>query len=404
MRPFIALVKKDLKGYFDQPTGFIILTIFIGFVSFFYFRTILITEEASLRPLFSPGSFGSLPWVLAVFVPASTMRLVAEEQRDGTLEILLTQPIRGWTVLGAKFLAGLLFAGIGISATVAIPLALMTAGDFDDGAIVAQYIGTLLLTASFVAIGIFTSSLTRNQIVSFMLGFIIIMVLMVAGLPLITLTIPPVAAVLVQQLSPSTHFTGIARGILDLRDVLYFVALISTFLSATYLMIRGKSVSHRSSLYRNLQLGVGGLVVVSVLVGWSGSSIGGRLDLTDNRLFTLSEATVKLLQDLDDVVILKLFTSKDPPVQIALPTRDVNDLVDDIADSSDGTVKIIRRYPDVDDDAAEEARRELRAAGAVHRPEQRRVQDPGRLPGNRDDLRQPPGGHSLRRELRGTGV
>ena len=357
MRSFRALVKKDLKAYFDQPTGFILLIIFVGFASFFYFRTILLTPEASMRPLFSPASFTSLPWMLAVFVPASTMRLVAEEQRDGTLEILLTQPIMGWTVLMAKFTAGLLFVATGIVATVVIPLALQTAGDFDDGAIIAQYIGTFFLTASFVAVGLFTSSLTQNQIVAFIMGFIIIMVLRIAGSGRVTLAIPPVAAVLVQDLSPSTHFTGIARGVLDLRDVLYFVALISTFLSATYLMIRGKSVSHRSPLYRNLQLGVGGLVVVSVLIGWSGSFIGGRLDLTENQLFTLSDASVEILRELDDIVTVKLFTSKEPPVQIALTTRDVNDLLNDIADASEGRVKVVRKYADEDDATSEEAKR-----------------------------------------------
>ena len=94
------------------------------------------------------------------------MRLVAEEQRDGTLEILLTQPLRGWSVLLAKFVSGFLFVGVGIIFTAVIPIALSTAGDLDTGAIVAQYIGTLFLMASFVAIGVFSSSLTQNQIVS----------------------------------------------------------------------------------------------------------------------------------------------------------------------------------------------------------------------------------------------
>ena len=206
-------------------------------------------------------------------------------------------------------MAGLLFVSTGIAATVIIPISLQTVGDFDNGAVLAQYIGTIFVTASFVAIGLFTSSLTRNQIVAFVFGLSIIMALMVAGMPIITLALPPTIAVLVQDLSPLIHFDGIARGVLDLRDVVYFLALISTFLSATYLLIRGKSVSHRSSLYRNLQLGVGGLVIVSILIGWSGSSIDGRLDLTEAKLFTLDEATIELLQDLDDIVTIKLFVS-----------------------------------------------------------------------------------------------
>ena len=350
MRSFYALIKKDLKGYFDQPTGYILLVIFTAAVSYFYFRGALTAGEASLTALFT-----IIPWILIVFVAASTMRLVAEEQRDGTLEILLTQPLRGWTVLAAKFMVGLIFVSTGIAFTIGIPLALLTAGDLDVGAIVAQYLGTLLLTAAFVSIGVFASSLTRNQIVAFIVALTIMTSLMIAGLPLITSTLPSSAAVLVQDLSPLIHFQGIVRGVLDLRDVLYFLALISTFLSATYLMVRGKTVSHRSPLYRNLQLGVGGLVVISLLVGWFGRPIGGRLDLTEKKLYTLSPATEELLTELDDLVTIKLYTSKEPPVQIAPIAREVGHFLDDVARKSKGKVRIVRLFPDEDEDAERDA-------------------------------------------------
>ncbi len=346
------LTKKDLKAYFDQPTGYILLVVFAVAVSFFFFREAQRTNEASLRPLFT-----IMPWMLTFFVAASTMRLMAEEQRDGTLEILLTQPVKGWIVLIAKFLAGLLFVGTGIAATIGIPILLQTAGDLDQGAVIAQYIGTLFITASFVSIGLFSSSLTKNQIVAFIIGIAITFALMIAGMPLLTLALPSWIAVLVQNLSPLTHYTGIARGVLDLRDVIYFVALISTFLSGTYLLIRGKSVSHRSPMYRNLQLGVAALVVLSILIGWSGSSIRGRLDLTENKLYTLSPATSNLLANLDDTVTVKLYLSEDPPVQVSLTTRDVNDFMDDAASASNGKLRVIRLYPDVDEEAAEEAER-----------------------------------------------
>ena len=127
-------------------------------------------------------------------------------------------------------------------------------------------------------------------------------------------------------------------------------------------MIRGKSVSRRSSLYRNLQLGVGGLVVVSILIGWSGGSIGGRLDLTENRLFTLDDATVELLRELDDIVTIKLFVSEDPPVQVALTQRDVEDLLEDIVNVSNGNVNLVKYLADQDEETAEEASPKLRAA------------------------------------------
>ena len=353
MRSFFALIRKDLKGYFDQPTGYILLVIFVSVLSYFFFRDILITKEASLTPLFSEY----LPLLLLVFVPAATMRLIAEEHRDGTLEILFTQPISALVVLLTKFLSGFVFVGIGIVATLGIPVALMTAGDLDLGAVGAQYLGTVFLTASYVAIGVFTSSLTRNQIVAFMLSFLIIGALTLAGNPALTLALPSQVAVLVQDLSPITHFQGIARGVLDLRDVLYFAALLTTFASATYLSTRGKSLSHRSGLYRNLRFGVLGLVVLSVLVGWFGRDIEGRWDLTGGRLYTLSPATQDLLDNLDDLVTIKLFVNKDPPVQLAVPTRYVNDFLDDVEAAGKGKVRVIRLYPDVDEDAAQEAER-----------------------------------------------
>ncbi len=355
--PILALIRKDLKGYFDQPTGYILLVLFTAWLSYGFFRSTFDTFEASLRPLFTTDLTPerlSLPWLLALFVPAATMRLLAEEQRDGTLETLFTQPIKTWVVLAAKFLAGLLFVGVAILATVGIPIALGTAGDMDRGAVVAQYLGSLFLAASFVAIGLFTSSISRNQIIAFILGFFFILILMSAGLDQVAVTLPAGLAGALQTLSPVTHFSTIARGVIDLRDVLYFAALISTFLSATYLMLRRKSLSHVSPQYRNLQVGVAAFIVLSLLVGWYGNSIGGRLDLTEDRIFTLSGGTSNLLSQLDDVLTIKLYESRDPPPQTALVARDVNDFLRDFSASSDN-VKFIRKFPDDNEEVAAEA-------------------------------------------------
>ena len=357
MKIFTALVKKDLKGYFDQPTGYILLVVFIGVISFLFFRGLDTSREASLRPLFEVMA---LPWILPVFVAAATMRLVAEEQRDGTLEILLTQPLRGWSVLLAKFVSGFLFVGTGILFTAVIPIALSTAGDLDSGAIAAQYIGTFFLTASFVAIGVFSSSLTQNQIVSFMVALALMVALMLAGSPIITLAVPPGIAALIQDLSPATHYTSILRGIIDLRDVLYFIALVSAFLSGSYLLIRSKSISHRSPLYRNLQLGVAGLVVISLLVGWFGGIIEGRLDLTEKRLHTLGPATKDVLGSLDDLLTIKFFYTEDLPPQANLVKRDLEDFLDAVQEQGKGNIRVLTRKTDPEDeDSVREARENL---------------------------------------------
>ena len=152
----------------------------------------------------------------------------------------------------------------------------MTAGNVDSGAVIGQYVGTLLLTAAFVAIGLFASALTQNQIVSFMVALTLAIGLSLMGMPLVTVALPQAAAVIVQDLSPLTHYRVAIRGVIDLRDVIYFLAVVSAFMSGTYLLLRGKSISHRSNLYLQLRLGVAALVVLSLLVGWFGSSIQGR--------------------------------------------------------------------------------------------------------------------------------
>ena len=317
-----------------------------------------------MRPLFTVDfavESPSIPWLLALLVPAATMRLLAEEQRDGTLEILLTQPIQGWVILLAKFTAGLVFVAIAIISTVGIPLSLLTAGNLDWGAIVAQYIGSIFLAASLVSIGLFTSSLTRNQIVSFILGLFVTLVLMLLGLDAVSVTLPGQFATLLQSLSPVTHFSSIARGVIDLRDVLYFVALVSTFLSATFLSVRGRTLSHRTIQYRNLQLGTAALIVLSILVGWFGASVKGRLDLTADKVFTLSDGTEQILSGLDDLLTIELYESADPPVQVDLVARDINDFLEDLTgNAGGGQVKLVRRF--LDFQQLEEAQRALESA------------------------------------------
>ena len=199
------------------------------------------------------------------------------------------------------------------------------------------------------------------------------------GLGLLAGVLPAAASGVLQTLSPATHFDSIARGVIDLRDVLYFVALVFAMLSAAYLMIRGKSLSHQSPQYRNLQVGVAALIVLSLLVGWFGSTISGRLDLTEDKLFTISPATRDILGELDDLLTIELFQSKDPPAHVAIVARDVNDFLDDLAASSGGQVRIVRKYPndDPDDEAGVVAARKAQLMGVL--PRQFNVPGQGKL-------------------------
>ena len=193
-----------------------------------------------------------------------------------------------------------------------------------------------------------------------MVALALMVALMLAGSPVITLAVPPGIAILIQDLSPATHYTSILRGIIDLRDVLYFIALVSAFLSGSYLLIRSKSISQRSPLYRNLQLGVAGLVVISLLVGWFGGIIEGRLDLTDKRLYTFSPATKEILGSLDDLLTIKFFYTDDLPPQAALVRRDLDDFLDAVEEQGKGKIRVLRRKTNPEDeDSVREAQENL---------------------------------------------
>ena len=349
MKQLLTILKKDLRSYFDQPTGYILNIIFIVAIAFMFFRTIDTTNEASLRPMFS-----LLPWILAIYIPAVSMRLFSEEQRDGTLEILFTQPVRGTTVILAKFMAGLIFITIGILGTILIPISLIFAGDLDIGALIAQYIGAILLSSSLVSIGIFASSLTKNQIVAFIISLSVSMILLVLGLDFINITLPSSLSILLQDLSPLTHFSSITRGLIDLRDVLYFISIDIAFLSITYLNTKGKSLNSDSPQYRNLRIGVGSLVVLSLVFAWFGSSIQGRIDLTEDKIYSLAPSTKQIFNDLDDYLTITLYESKDHPINTALTARDVNDFLSDL-DARSKYIKIKHRYPDADEKDREES-------------------------------------------------
>ena len=349
MRSLLTILNKDFKSYFDQPTGYILNIIFVIAISFMFFRTIETTNEASLRPMFS-----LLPWILSIYIPAATMRLFAEEQRDGTLEILFTQPVRGVVVILSKFFAGLLFVIIGILGTLIIPLTLIFAGNLDFGALFAQYLGAIFLSSSLVSIGIFSSSLTKNQIVAFMIALSISILSIVIGLDFINITLPSALSILLQDLSPITHFSSITRGLIDLRDVLYFISIDIAFLSITYLNTRGKSLNTNSMQYRNLRIGVGSLVILCLVFAWFGNSIQGRIDLTEDKVYSLAPSTKNIFDNLDDYVTITLFESKDHPINTALTARDVNDFLSDL-NARSKFVRVKHRYPDTNEKDAEES-------------------------------------------------
>ncbi|MCH9014627.1 MAG: Gldg family protein [Gemmatimonadetes bacterium] len=346
-----TLAKRELRSLFDHPTGYILLVILIGFNDFLFFRQAYLVGEASLRPMFQ-----LLPWLMLFFVPAVTMRSFSEDLRSGTIELILAQPITEVELLAGKYLGQVLFVWIAIALTAAIPVGLSLGADLQVGVIFAQYVGAGLLGAGFVAVGVWTSSLTKNQITAFIVGIAVMFLLILIGLDLVLMGLPPVLSAVVVRLGVISHFASIERGVIDLRDVVYFVGLAGVFLVLAFQALMVRKLAPHSDALKRLRTGTALLVATVVVVNLLGRHIGGRLDLTPGNVYTLSNATRDILAGLDDRVTIKLFVSKDLPPEISLIKRDVNDLLADFRSAGDGKVRVIELDPADDPEIATEAR------------------------------------------------
>lgn len=345
-----TIARKEWKGLFDHATAYILLVVFLVLNFFFYFRAAFVVREASLRPMFD-----LLPWLLLFFVPAVAMRTLAEERRSGTLELVLAQPLREWELIVGKFLGSLFFVGVALAATIPAGLSLHLAGDPDGGMIVGQYAGAVLVAAQFTAIGVWASSLTRNQITAFVAAVAVGFVFLAVGLDLVLFAVPAWAGEFVGRLAVLPHFQSVARGVIDFRDVLYFVSAAGAFLFLAYWALVRERANRRSAAYRNLRWAALLVPAIAIALNLAGGYAGFRWDLTDSRLYTLSPASRQILRNLDDVVTLKLFASSDLPPQVALTKRDVRDLLNDYRRASRGNVRVAIRAPDKEEAAREEA-------------------------------------------------
>ncbi len=223
MMNMVFIAKKELRVYFASPIAYVMIAAFLAIMGFFFALIIYIMREAYLGNVFA-----NMAVVLLFVCPALTMRLLAEEQRSGTIELLLTLPVRDWQVVLGKFLASMAVYAVMLGLTLYYPLLLMRLANPDRGPMLSTYLGQLLLGGSFLSIGVFASALSRNQAVAALLGFgtmIILWLVDVAG----SLFGSPVSDFLT-YLSMSGHYYDFLRGVIDTKDVVYYLSVMAAFL------------------------------------------------------------------------------------------------------------------------------------------------------------------------------
>lgn len=239
-----AIFKRELSGYFGAPVAYVFIVIFLLLIGFFTFYISHFFEmgQADLRSFFEWH-----PWVFMFLVPAAAMRLWAEERRHGTLELMLTLPITAGEAILGKFLAAWVFLGICLALTFPMVLTVLYLGNPDLGALACGYFGSFMMAGAFLSVGSMTSSLTRSQVISFILSVVICLFFVLAGYPPITEILSGWAPIwlvdLVSNLSFLTHFISIKRGVLDLRDLLYYVSVIFFMLSVNGVVLMNRKTA-----------------------------------------------------------------------------------------------------------------------------------------------------------------
>jgi len=233
MTQVLNIFRKELKDYFVSPIAYIVICIFLLVTGWFFYTTFFLFDQANLRSFFN-----LLPITFSFVIPAVTMRLFAEELNVGSFEMLLTLPVRPTDIILGKFLAGVVFVVVMLLPTLSYAIFTSFIGDLDWGPIIGGYTGAILLGAAFCAIGVFASSMTRNQIIAFIVGMVICF-----GLTLINQMLfffPSSLIEVINYLGAGFHFQNISKGIIDTRDVVYFLSLIFIALYGSHLVLQEK--------------------------------------------------------------------------------------------------------------------------------------------------------------------
>ncbi len=235
-----AIWRKEFRDYWFSPIAYIVITVFLVLMNWLFFRGFYLLGEASMR-----GFFGLLPWAFLLLIPALTMRQWAEELRSGTLEVLMTKPVSEWEVVLGKYLAALSFLVVVLALTLSTPLTVagLSQNGLDWGVLLTSYLGALLLGAAYLAMGGWVGSFTSNQIVAFILGVALIFVGIMVGEAIVTFFAPGFMVTFLEYLGLRYHFASIARGVIDTRDLIYYVSVIFLFLFLTVRAVESRKWS-----------------------------------------------------------------------------------------------------------------------------------------------------------------
>ena len=318
----LALYKKELAGFFSSVIGYLTIVVFLvmsGLMLWVFQSNFNVLDYgfADMDGLFLIG-----PFLYLFLIPAITMRMLAEERRVGTIEWLLTKPVSEWQLVWSKFLAGITLVFISLLPTlvcyVSIYLLGSPIGNIDSGSVAGSYLGLWLLGCAFVAIGLFASALTANQIVSFIIAAVLCAFCYLGFESLYNMNLLGGGGLWIKWLGLRHHYESISRGVIDTRDVIYFASVVTLFLMLTRLVLQSRKWSgwekqQRHQLRRSNWIEWGATLLIIVALNTIGQFLFGRVDLTAEHRYTLSKSTKKMLKSLEEPVLFRVYLEGEFP-------------------------------------------------------------------------------------------
>ncbi|MDX1804687.1 MAG: Gldg family protein [Alcanivorax sp.] len=354
MRNTAQVTLRELRGYFGSPVAYLFMAAFLGVTLFVFFwvDTFFSRNVADIRPLFE-----WMPLLLIFLVAAITMRSWSEERRSGTLELLLTSPRSDLELVAGKFLGCLGLVAVAVLLTLPVPITVSLIGPLDWGPVIGGYVATLLLASAYISLGLFISSLTENQIISLIGTLLVGLALYFIGAHALTDLTSQSVADLLSSLGTGARFDSITRGVLDVRDLVYYLSLTLLFLTLNVLVLErlrwssGSGVSHRRWRIATA------LVIANVLLLniWLAPVRGLRADLTEGNIYSLSETSTTYLQQLHEPLLIRGYFSKKTHPLLAPLVPQLRDLLHEYGVRGGDNVKVQIVDPQANPDAAKEA-------------------------------------------------
>lgn len=328
MKQILAITRKELNSYFGSPMALIFIGVFLAasLFTFFWVDTFFARGIADLRPLFR-----WMPLLLVFLVSALTMRQWSEEDQSGTLEILLTLPVAHWQLVLGKFLAVMALVALALLLTLFLPITVSLLGNLDWGPVIGGYLAALLMASTYAALGLFVSSRTRNDLVALIMTVVIGAALYLIGTSGVTEFSGETVGSILRALSTGSRFESIERGVVDLRDLIYYLSLTIFFLTLNVLSLdaKGWSQGQNSAAHRRNAVMAASLLAVNLILlnSWLYPVTRARLDITQQHEYTLSPTTRELLQNLQEPLLIRAyFSERTHPLLAPLVPRIVDTL------------------------------------------------------------------------------